>query len=303
MDKVHWKSFQSHLSTTLKKLYTENVYADATHVSDDQVQIKAHKFVLSACSPTLAKLLLSNPHTHPLLYLRGVNHQELQAVLRFMYLVEAIINQDRITSFLEIVRDLQMEEFLENKTDEQSIKTDPAEHCDIYNDDDTKDLGVVDTIDEDQRLPDEDNKQDISNNQLYSCDSCEAVLNSEYNLKRHQGYKHTGVSYFCNQCDYQAPAQRFVRRHQQSRHEDVRYACNQCEYEARSQNWLKKHKQAKHEGVRYFCNQCEYQATLQRNLRQHKEEKHEGVKYSCNQCEYHATRKHRLQAHVQTKHV
>ena len=174
------------------------------------IKYKALKFVLSACSPTLAKLLLNNPHTHTFLYLRGVNKQELQAVLQFMYLGEAIINQENIKNFLEIVRDLQMEEFLENKSDKQSIKTDPVERCDNYNDDDTKDLSIVDTKDEDQRLPDKDDKQDISTNQLYSCDSCEAVLNSQYNLKRHQGYKHTGVSYFCNQCDYQAPAQRFV---------------------------------------------------------------------------------------------
>ena len=42
------KSFQSLLQITLKELFTENTFADVTLVSDDQIQIQAHKFVLSA---------------------------------------------------------------------------------------------------------------------------------------------------------------------------------------------------------------------------------------------------------------
>ena len=40
------KSFQSQLESTLKELFTENTFADVTLVSDDQIQIPAHKFVL-----------------------------------------------------------------------------------------------------------------------------------------------------------------------------------------------------------------------------------------------------------------
>merc|ERR1719427_1315334 len=70
-----WKSFQTHLTSAFRNLQSEESFADVTLVSDDQVQIPAHKIVLSACSPVLKNLLLMNPHPHPLLYLRGVKQQ------------------------------------------------------------------------------------------------------------------------------------------------------------------------------------------------------------------------------------
>ena len=97
---ISWKSFQPSLSATLKKLYTENIYADVTLVSDDQIQIQAHRFVLSACSPTMENLLLNNIHPHPMLYMRGVDHQEMRSILQFMYIGEANIKQERIDKFL-----------------------------------------------------------------------------------------------------------------------------------------------------------------------------------------------------------
>ena len=76
------KSFQSLLQTTLKELLTENIFADVTLVSDDHIQIPAHKLVLSACSPILKNLLLNNPQSHSLIYLQGVKQQELRSILQ-----------------------------------------------------------------------------------------------------------------------------------------------------------------------------------------------------------------------------
>ena len=145
------KSFQSQLQTTLKELFTENTFADVTLVSDDQIQIPAHKFVLSACSPVLKNLLLNNPHSHPLLYLRGVKQQELQSILQFMYLGEARIYQERINQFLDIAMDLQIEEFSQDTADEQAIAQEPVEPVavdDSVNTDDTEYKSVSSTLDE-----------------------------------------------------------------------------------------------------------------------------------------------------------
>ena len=61
------KDFTSHLSKTLQNLQKENEFADVTLVGDDNIQIKAHKVVISACSPILRNLLIKNPHQHPLI--------------------------------------------------------------------------------------------------------------------------------------------------------------------------------------------------------------------------------------------
>ena len=65
--------FQLNLISEINGLLTENTFADVTLVSDDQIMIPAHRFVL-----VLKNILVNNPHSHPLLYLRGVKKQELR---------------------------------------------------------------------------------------------------------------------------------------------------------------------------------------------------------------------------------
>ena len=111
---ISWKSFQPSLSATPKKLYTENNYADVTLVSDDQIQIKAHKFVLSACGPKMENLLLNNFHSHPMLYMKSI--------LLFMYLGEANLKQEKTDKFLEFARDLHINEFMSDLLANQVIE-------------------------------------------------------------------------------------------------------------------------------------------------------------------------------------
>jgi hypothetical protein len=115
---ITWKTFPTHLASTFQDLIKEGHFADVTLVSDEQVQIPAHKIVLSACSPVLKNLLLNNPHSHPLLYMRGVQQQELQSILQFMYLGKATIYKDRIDEFMDIAIDLEVKEL--SKDDESN---------------------------------------------------------------------------------------------------------------------------------------------------------------------------------------
>ena len=47
-----------------------------------------------------------------MLYMRGVDHQEMRSILQFMYLGEANIKQERTDKFLEFARDLHINEFM-----------------------------------------------------------------------------------------------------------------------------------------------------------------------------------------------
>ena len=55
------------------------------------------------------KILLKNPHQHPLIYLTGMNAQNLQAVLEFIYLGEVKIPKSRVISFIKTAKELQVE--------------------------------------------------------------------------------------------------------------------------------------------------------------------------------------------------
>ena len=113
---LKWKYLHANLVTSLNDGFTNFDSADVTLVSDDQIPFQAHKFVLSASSPVLKDLFLDNPSSHPLIYLKGVNQQDLCSILQFMYFGEASINQNRINQFLNNARDLQIKKFADYET-------------------------------------------------------------------------------------------------------------------------------------------------------------------------------------------
>merc|ERR1712183_929515 len=120
---LKWKTFSHHLLETFKDLGEQGHFADVTLVSDDQVQTPAHKVVLSACSPVLRSLLTTNPHSHPLLYLRGVRQTELQAILQFIYFGETEIATNRFNEFISIATDLEIKEITGNDKNFKTYKS------------------------------------------------------------------------------------------------------------------------------------------------------------------------------------
>ena len=83
---LKWKYFSPNVKSRLSNVIKEQSFFDVTLVSDDQKAFQAHKSVLSIFSPVLKNILLNNPHSQPLIYLKGVKHQELDSILQFIYL-------------------------------------------------------------------------------------------------------------------------------------------------------------------------------------------------------------------------
>ena len=110
---LKWKFFIPNLSTSLSHLLTENSYSDVTLVSDDIIQFQAHKFVLGASSPVFKKILLHDPNSHPLIYLRGVKHKELGSILQSIYFEEASFNHKNINRFIRTAKDLRIKQLAE----------------------------------------------------------------------------------------------------------------------------------------------------------------------------------------------
>ena len=107
---LNWHTFSDHLKLMFKDLYQERSHSDVTLVSDDQTQFKAHKIVLSACSPVFKKIIESNPSQHPLVYLRGIQSHEMESILQFMYLGEGKFYHERMREFIKVAQDLEVKE-------------------------------------------------------------------------------------------------------------------------------------------------------------------------------------------------
>ena len=81
---LRWNEFEKNISTSFRALREDKDFFDVTIAFGNQ-QIQAHKVILSACSPFFKAVLKQNPHQHPLLYLKGVQYQDIISVLNFMY--------------------------------------------------------------------------------------------------------------------------------------------------------------------------------------------------------------------------
>ena len=105
-----WQTFSEHLQLMLKDLHQHQIYCDVTLVCDDQTQFKAHKFVLSACSPVFKKIIDNNPSQNPLIYLRGIQSYELESLLQLMHLGEGKFYCKRMREFIKVAKDLEVKE-------------------------------------------------------------------------------------------------------------------------------------------------------------------------------------------------
>ena len=105
---LQWKHHHETQACNLRSLWESGEFLDVTLVCDDG-QVEAHKVILSSASPFLREILQRNPHSHPLLYMRGTSKKDIESVLLFIYSGETQVSQDELESFLALAASLQIQ--------------------------------------------------------------------------------------------------------------------------------------------------------------------------------------------------
>lgn len=125
---LRWNNYQSNLTCVFDQLLQNESFVDVTLACDGH-SIKAHKMVLSACSPYFQSLFFDNPCQHPIIIMRDVKWSELKAIVEFMYKGEINVCQDQISPLLSIAEMLQIRGLAE-VNNEQSEETAPSTSID-----------------------------------------------------------------------------------------------------------------------------------------------------------------------------
>lgn len=105
------------------QLLHDESFVDVTLAVDGQL-LRAHKMVLSACSPLFQALFIGHPDKHPIVILKDVPYNDMRCLLDFMYRGEVSVDQDRLTAFLKVAESLRIKgltEVNEEKCDIPSI--------------------------------------------------------------------------------------------------------------------------------------------------------------------------------------
>ncbi|XP_064081696.1 broad-complex core protein isoforms 1/2/3/4/5-like [Macrobrachium nipponense] len=104
---LRWNNFGTTMTAALHSLHEGGDFVDVT-LAADGMQLKAHKLVLSACSPYFRDILRNNPCQHPVIILREVPIEDLEAVLAFMYEGQVNVSQTRLHTFMKLAEVLQV---------------------------------------------------------------------------------------------------------------------------------------------------------------------------------------------------
>ena len=104
---LRWNNHQSALVSVFDHLLQSEAFVDVT-LAVEGLLLRAHKLVLSACSPYFQAVFASHPAKHPIIILKDVRYADLKALLDFMYRGEVAVDQDRLPAFLRLAESLKI---------------------------------------------------------------------------------------------------------------------------------------------------------------------------------------------------
>lgn len=132
---LRWNNHQSNLLSVFDQSLHDESFVDVTLAVEGQL-IRAHKMVLSACSPYFQALFVNHPDKHPIVILKDVPYSDMRSLLDFMYRGEVSVDQERLTAFLRVAESLRIKgltEVNEEKCDTITSSLMQQQHNQINN--------------------------------------------------------------------------------------------------------------------------------------------------------------------------
>jgi len=241
---LKWNDFQENTIKTFSKLRKEEDFYDVTLVSDDQIQVMAHKLILSSSSEYFKNILKTNRHSHPMICLTEITSMDLQNVLDYIYQGEVKIFQKNIEKFLDIAQrlkidgllsseqenDIQQKEHFTNQPMETISKPIPIQKFENLNEEkseggssaascQTISLNASSSVDEiEQKVTENLGKNE---NGDYMCNLCGKVGGKLIrNMKNHIETHLEGISFFCSICGKQFRSRNSMNCHKSMLHKN-----------------------------------------------------------------------------------
>ncbi|XP_055704616.1 modifier of mdg4-like isoform X31 [Phlebotomus papatasi] len=103
-----WNNFNTNLSAGFHESLVNGDLVDVTLAAEGQL-VKAHRLVLSVCSPYFRKMFTNMPaNQHAFVFLKDVTHSALKELIQFMYCGEVNVKQEALPAFISTAEALQI---------------------------------------------------------------------------------------------------------------------------------------------------------------------------------------------------
>ena len=310
-----WHSHTNHLRKMMENMLQSSEWSDVTLICEDKNQMKAHKNILSSASDFFRDMFQLDQNPTTIIYLKGIKSTEMESILQYMYLGEAIVYEETINSLLSVAKSLDIRDLCENtEIDELKDHSETKgiiEHVENENDFEKqlkKESEDHERTIEPMREGSEEEPVLVSTGDIHKNtqeESDDPIGISEKLTGMESVLKHDTddiLQYECNQCHFQTKKKEGLRSHIRTIHEKVKYNCVKCDSQFTQKCHLNSHIKVKHEGIRYKCKHCDYVTTVKPRLKNHTQAQHDGVLYHCKHCDYKNGYKSKIREHMNQKH-
>ena len=263
---------QSHCKSLVERIYSQTDFRDVTLITDDEQILLTHRVVLSASSGYFRKILSLTGDQTQIIVLKGISHQVLESILKFVYFGETSVPQNSVKCFVETANFLKIKGLIE-ETETERIEVEEEENSNISEDDVSEaqsdapreEKGAKDDLENDldkfqeifmakQTEPieiDLDVEEGIENQE--NADSTEDDIVELVDAEADTSRDMEDESQFCDKCDFESSKPEEYLNHMRTEHvNDIK--CKECDYYGRDKLSLKEHMISAHNGI--SCNHC-----------------------------------------------
>lgn len=104
---LSWNNFYGNMCRGFHSLQKDEKMVDVTIAAGGKI-FKAHKLVLSVCSPYFQKIFLEHPSNHPILFMTDVHSNYMAGLLDFMYSGQVNVKYEDLPNFLKVAEAMQI---------------------------------------------------------------------------------------------------------------------------------------------------------------------------------------------------
>ena len=337
---VSWDDFPNVATSLFKELSTDNVFTDVTLVSEDLQQVRAHRVILAASSTILASILANFTRPDPLLYLKGVQHRQLEALLTFIYQGKAEVEENQLEQFMEAATELGIKGLVKQgdggQKGEKEAKAEKlkkkqvgkANEEEINVEEDSKDSLVNLRIGEVERVLRNETQNKDTDKELHqkkikkikkkkNCSMNKELSKVEQPLlEDSKEALRSALESVANRTDGKPVDDDLIRSEENlvdlvafeeaQKDNSGQYSCNQCDYKSKNLCGLKRHF-ISHEGVKFTCmwDGCDQKYTRTDNMKKHMKTCHgiQGDDFGCDKCSMKFNFPEGLKAHIVETHT
>ena len=240
---LKWNDFQNIVQTSFGELRYDSDFTDVTLACEDE-SIKAHKVILSACSPFFKRLLKTHAHPKPLIYMRGVKSIDLVAIVDFIYQGEVNIFQEQLDSFLSLAEEFELKGLNRSSEEETATEYPHKYNIDHFN-------RVSDAVKKGNTNERTKMKYEGTDNSLKGAlmpvqpkekRPGSVILDPDTMATIESMLEKRVDGYSCTNCDYFSKQKTHMKEHAEKHIEGLEYPCNDCKKVYRSSHSFRNHK-------------------------------------------------------------